>query len=236
MSPSRLNLSGRKVPCGNTLNQFYEALFQAYGPQRWWPGETPFEVIVGAILTQNTAWSNVEKAIRNLRAASVLTPRKLHGVPLDRLAGLIRPSGYYNVKARRIRAFTDTLFDAFDGSLAKMFRGDAAELRDRLLAVKGIGPETADSILLYAGEKPFFVIDLYTRRVLARHGLADYKAPYEVLQGVFTDYLPVRATLFNEYHALIVRVGKEHCGPRPSCRGCPLEPFLNGKNPENLDV
>jgi endonuclease-3 related protein len=216
------------------LSSYYRRLLKRYGPQRWWPARTPFEVVVGAILTQNTAWSNVERAIRNLKRARLLAPGALRHVPLRRLARQIRPSGYFNVKARRLKAFVRFLTGHYRGSLRVLFREEPRKLRDRLLRVNGIGPETADSILLYAGGIPFFVVDAYTRRVFHRHRLMDGHRDYQALQAEFMDALPKNTRQYNEFHALIVRVGKEHCGPTPDCKGCPLEVFLEGKTPRIL--
>jgi endonuclease-3 related protein len=202
----------------------YRALFRAYGPQHWWPGETAFEVMVGAVLTQNTAWSNVEKAIANIRGRGLLSPSLLAAVPRRRLAALIRPSGYFNVKAQRLHNLVAFLMDRFQGNVKRMFRRDPVSLRQELLAVHGIGPETADSILLYAGDKPLFVVDAYTKRIFSRHGIVPSGASYDDVQRLFMDGLPRDARLYNEYHALIVRLGKERCKKgRPRCEGCPLE-------------
>ncbi len=206
------------------LEEIYRRLDAAYGDQRWWPGETPFEVAVGAILTQNTAWANVARAIGNLKSAGLLEAKVLAALPVAELAALIRPAGYYNVKARRLRAFLDFLLSEFGGDVGAMGAAGLAELRPRLLGVKGIGPETADSILLYACGLPTFVVDTYTHRVLSRHGLADEDAGYDELKGSFEDNLPADARTYNQYHALFVRVAKERCKKRaPSCPGCPLE-------------
>jgi len=217
-----------EVDTGRVLMEYYEALYSAFGPQKWWPGSTRFEVMVGAILTQNTAWSNVEKAIANLRGAGVLTPRGLHELPTEELARLIRPSGYFNIKARRLKNFIDFLFTAADGSVARLFgTKDSALLRRSILAVKGIGPETADSMLLYAGRRPEFVVDAYTKRVLTRHGLVEDKAGYEEIKELFMKNLEEDTALFNEYHALFVKLGKDYCRPRnPLCKGCPLRDYL----------
>lgn len=207
----------------NTLKKTYKKLFAAFGPQYWWPGETQFEIIVGAILTQNTAWNNVEKAIQNLKKARLLTPRRLHDLSHVDLAEFIRPAGYFNVKARRLKTFLNLLFDKYGGNLDKMFKKRLNVLRGELLTVNGIGPETADSILLYAGGYPIFVVDAYTKRVLSRHQLVSQDATYEDIQRLFMDNLPHDAKLFNEYHALFVRVGKDLCRPRrPLCQRCPL--------------
>lgn len=211
------------------VKRYYRRLFRVFGPQGWWPAETRFEVIAGAILTQNAAWANVEKALANLKRKSLLTPRAIHRLRGTKLAGLIRPSGYFNIKAKRLKSFTAFLFRVYGGNLDTMFRTPWRKLRQELLEVNGIGPETADSILLYAGGLPVFVVDLYTRRVLARHGQIDFRASYEAVQRHFMDRLPPRPRMFNEYHALLVRVGKEYCGARPRCRGCPLEVCLEGK-------
>ncbi|MGD0281307.1 MAG: endonuclease III domain-containing protein [Dissulfurispiraceae bacterium] len=205
-----------------TLLEIYDKLYAAYGPQHWWPGDSPFEVAVGAILTQNTNWSNVEKAIANLKAARLLSARALHNIPAANLASLIRPSGYFNIKAGRLRAFLAFLMKTYGGSMKKMGKGDTASLRHSLLNVHGIGPETADSILLYALNKPVFVIDAYTKRVLSRHGIIDFRASYDEYQLLFHEALDQDTELFNEYHALLVMVGKDYCKPKPRCENCPL--------------
>lgn len=216
------------------LTSIYEALYEAYGPQHWWPGETAFEVMVGAVLTQNTAWSNVEKAIAAIRDRGLLTPSRLAAVPRHRLAALIRPSGYFNVKAQRLHNLVAFLMDHHQGSVKRMFRRDPAALRRELLAVNGIGPETADSILLYAGDKPLFVVDAYTKRVFSRHGIVSPDASYDEVQRLFMDSLPRDVKLYNEYHALIVRLGKERCRKgRPLCEGCPVETQLSKQAAEN---
>jgi endonuclease-3 related protein len=204
-----------------------ERLFGRYGPQAWWPTQGgPFEVMVGAVLTQNTAWRNVERALENLRAESVLTPQGIQRLPQADLEELIRPAGYFRVKARRLRNLVDWVFARYDGSLAAMFATDIAELRADLLGVNGIGPETADSILLYAGNLPTFVVDVYTHRVWKRHGWIEPEADYHALKAHFEEGLPPDVARFNEYHALLVRVGKEHCGTRPRCEACPLADLL----------
>ncbi|MGO9014994.1 MAG: endonuclease III domain-containing protein [Dissulfurispiraceae bacterium] len=206
----------------STLLEIYDKLYAFYGPQHWWPGDSPFEVAVGAILTQNTNWSNVEKVIANLKAARVLSARALHKVPVAELALLIRPSGYFNIKAGRLKAFLAFLLTAYRGSMKKMGKGDSASLRQELLNVHGIGPETADSILLYALDKPVFVIDAYTKRVMSRHGVLDRGASYDEYQRMFHKLLGNGIGLFNEYHALLVMVGKDYCKPKPRCVNCPL--------------
>lgn len=202
------------------------------GPMRWWPARTPFEVIVGAILTQNTAWVNVERAIANLRREQVLTPSALERVPFARLARLVRSSGYFRQKAKKLKAFVRFLRQEFGGSLARMLRTPTPELREKLLGVHGVGLETADSILLYAGDHPVFVVDAYTRRILSRHGLMGEKASYEDIRQFFEMSLPRDAKLFNEYHALIVNVGKDWCRTKnPRCESCPLREFLPPSGP-----
>lgn len=200
----------------------YQATLEALGPQGWWPGRTRFEVIVGAILTQNTSWGNVARAIQNLRRAGALTPQALAAIPPAQLARLIRSSGYYNVKAGRVKRFLGFLGERYGLSVSRMLARRPSSLRQELLAVPGIGPETADSILLYAGGVPIFVVDAYTRRILSRHGLIKKDASYDEMQALFMSALPPNAALYNEYHALLVAVGKEHCRPVPRCTGCPL--------------
>ncbi len=208
--------------------QFYETLSAALGPMRWWPAKTPFEVIVGAILTQNTAWVNVKRAIANLRRERLLTARAVERVPLARLARLVRPSGYFRQKAKKLKAFAQFLRRDFRGSLAAMFRTPTAALREKLLGVHGIGPETSDSILLYAGSHPVFVVDTYTKRVLQRHGLVGEKAGYEDVRQLFEISLPRDPKLYNEYHALLVHVGKNWCRAQQArCDVCPLGPYLS---------
>jgi endonuclease-3 related protein len=204
------------------LQDVYRRLYKRYGPQHWWPAREPFEVIIGAILTQSTAWSNVEKAIGNLRYAGKLTAESLRSLPDNELARLVHPCGYYNVKARRLKALAQWLGERYNDDLQKLFSFDASRLRRELLGVHGIGEETADSILLYAGNKPVFVIDAYTRRIIDRLGLTPPGHTYTSYQSLFTDNLPADAALFNEYHALLVRHAKETCRKRPLCRGCCL--------------
>ncbi len=216
------------------LRAVYRDLYRAWGPQQWWPARTRFEVIVGAILTQNTAWSNVEKAIRRLRAARALNPETLHRARLEQVAEWIRPAGYFNVKARRLRAFTDLLYGRFAGKLNRLFALDTAALRAALLSVNGIGPETADSILLYAAQRPRFVIDAYTRRVLVRHGWIGPEAGYDEMAALFMRTVPEDTALYNEYHALLVRLGKYYCKPVPQCAACPLRARLPASGPRPL--
>ncbi len=202
-----------------------------FGPQHWWPARTRFEVVVGAVLAQNTAWSNVEHALAALRSRGLLTAARLAALPLGRLAELIRPSGYFRVKALRLREFLRYLRRRYHGSLNLMSRASLDPLRGELLAVRGIGPETADSILLYALGRPVFVVDAYTRRVLSRHRLLPHEADYEEVRAFFERHLPSDPRLFNEYHALLVAVGKQYCRSRPHCEECPLRFDLRGRPP-----
>lgn len=208
---------------GPRLAEIFETLSSHYGPQHWWPAKTRFEVIVGAILTQNTNWTNVEKAILNLKKENLLSPEALRRVSRKKLASLIRSSGYFNIKTDRIKSFLDFLWTEYGGNLKAMFRERAPVLREKLLTVSGIGPETADSILLYAAGKPIFVVDAYTRRILTRHGLCENGCTYDGVQALFMGTLKTDVRVFNEYHALMVRVGKEHCTPTPDCTDCPLQ-------------
>jgi len=209
-----------------SLREVFQRLHDAYGPQHWWPGESPFEIVVGAVLTQNTSWKNVERAIENLREADLLSPAALYDVPPEELAELIRPAGYYRLKAGRLRNLLKFIMDEHGGSLESMFAISLPTLREQLLAINGIGPETADSILLYAGGMPTFVVDAYTARVLKRHGWIEPEADYHAIQEHFESGLESDAELFNEFHALLVQVGKQHCRPTPKCEGCPLECLL----------
>ncbi|MBW8035584.1 MAG: endonuclease III domain-containing protein [Planctomycetes bacterium] len=208
---------------GQRLKEIYELLFSSYGAQHWWPGDGRFEMIAGAILVQNTNWGNTELAIENLKAAGCLDAKKVFAMDTSELAGLIRPAGYYNVKAGRLKNFLGWLFENYDGDLSRLEGLDSYSLREELLGVKGIGRETADSILLYAFQRPVFVVDSYTCRVLFRHRLIDAEAGYEQVREFFESNLAADVALFNEFHALFVRVGKEHCKVRPKCAGCPLE-------------
>jgi endonuclease-3 related protein len=205
------------------LLNIYQRLYQVYGPMHWWPGKTPFEVMVGAILTQNTSWKNVEKAIQNLKARKVLHVRGIHQLKRSQLAPLIRSSGYFRIKADRLKAFVNFLSENYNGELKRMMKEGVETLRQKLLDVKGIGPETADSILLYGLKKPIFVVDAYTKRILSRHGILSEKASYEEVQRLFMDYLPHDERLFNEYHALLVHLGKTLCKKTPRCDQCPLK-------------
>ena len=211
--------------------EIYELLYDRYGPQHWWPGNSRFEVIVGAILTQNTNWGNVEKAIANLKAADCLTAKHLHKLDTQSLAELIRPAGYFNIKAKRLKNFLNWLFDNYDGDLARFESFSADVLREVLLMINGIGPETADSIALYAFDKTVFVVDAYTCRVMGRHGLIEQGANYQQVKDFFESNLETNTKLFNEFHALLVRVGKDHCRPKAKCNGCPLESLSHDANP-----
>lgn len=213
----------------------YDALNEHFGNLRWWPGDSPLEIIVGAILTQNTAWQNVEKAINNLKTAGLLSLDALPGVSESRLAALIRPSGYYNVKARRLKSFLTFLQENYHGSLDIMFGEDTRTLREKLLGINGIGEETADSILLYGGGKPVFVIDAYTRRILTRHGIVGERLAYGDIQRLFMDRLPHDAPLYNQYHALIVNTGKNFCRKKPRCETCPLN-LLNKPQVSDISI
>ncbi len=211
------------------LRRFYRALLARFGPQHWWPGETPFEIVVGAILTQNTSWTNVEKAMARLKAAAVLSVEGLETTAEPQLAELIRSSGYYHQKARNLKAFLTYLRREHGGSLDRMFALPTPRLRRELLQIRGIGEETADSILLYGGGHASFVVDAYTRRILERHSLIEGNASYQDIQELFHRRVPPDAQVYNEFHALLVEAGKRHClraGPR--CAGCPLERFPHG--------
>lgn len=225
------------------LIDYFQTALKSLGPQHWWPGETPFEVCVGAILTQNTNWTNVEKAIGNLKKRNLLDPHRLYAVPPLELASLIRPAGYFNIKTKRLRSFLKFLIDEYKGDLDRLFAGRLETLREKLLGVKGIGPETADSILLYAGGKPIFVVDAYTRRIFLRHEIISEEADYHEIQAYFQDHLPTspptplltkergaaggERSLYNEFHALIVNIGKNWCKSRvPDCEHCPWQKYL----------
>jgi len=204
------------------LLDIYHTLHARFGPQHWWPGDTPFEIMVGAVLTQNTNWANVSRAIANLKEAGLLTLEELVDLPADILACHIRPADYYNLKANRLKNLL-ALIGQYENGLDGLFAEDTGALRELLLSVRGIGPETADSILLYAAGRPVFVVDAYTHRVLARHALIPEEADYYEIQECFLDQLPADAALFNEYHALLVRLGKEFCKKgKPLCSVCPL--------------
>jgi len=214
------------------LMELYEAMRARWGHRGWWPSragaDTPegkLEIAIGAVLTQNTNWRNVEKAIENLRAAAALSITALHGMPQEQLAELIRPAGYFNVKAKRLKNFAAAVHEAFGDDFAGFLDRPASTLREELLAVNGIGRETADSIILYAGERLSFVVDAYTYRILLRHGLIAPEDDYEAIKGLFESSLRDDAALWNDYHAQLVETGKRHCRPRARCGGCPLEAF-----------
>ena len=208
------------------LNLIYKKLYKHFGPQHWWPADTAFEVMVGAILTQNTNWLNVRCALNNLNKHKLLKPDKLYRISQKRLAALIRPAGYFNVKAKRLKMFLDFLFKNYKGDPNTMSLIDTGILRQQLLSVNGIGPETADSILLYALNKPVFVVDTYTKRILLRHCLIKENARYEDIQDFFMKNLKRDTKLFNEYHALLVRLGKEVCIKKKArCEICPLKNY-----------
>lgn len=211
------------------LHDIFDRLFARFGPQHWWPAETKFEVIVGAILTQNTAWSNVERAISALKAEGRLSLEKIHECEEETLAELIKPSGFFRQKARRIKTFVQYIMTEWGGSLDAFLAQPVDDLRLALLQINGIGPETADSIILYAANQPSFVVDRYTHRVLFRHGLAPATYDYESLREFFMKSLPPDVGLFQEYHALFVRLGKEYCGKKAQCSDCPLETLSRQK-------
>jgi len=204
------------------VEKIYDLLYEHFGPQGWWPGDSPFEIIVGAILTQNTNWDNVKKAINNLEQAQLLNPHSIHKCPREKLAELIRPAGYFNIKTKRLKNFIDWFIENYQGQIENFETVNTSILREELLGVNGIGAETADSILLYALNRPVFVIDTYTARMAVRHQLLEYEIDYHTLQEFFQSNLPEDVQLFNEYHALIVRLGKDYCKPKPKCEKCPL--------------
>lgn len=208
------------------LTEIYQCLYDYYGPQGWWPGRTKTEIMVGAILTQNTAWSNVMKALDNLKRGNLLNISELYKVKTAYLANLLKPSGYFRVKAKRLKNFVRLWKKGLGNSWRRIKGTSTEDLRTLLLEVNGIGSETADSILLYALDRPVFVVDLYTKRLLTRHRILEPQPSYEVIQGLFHRLLPKSLKMYNEYHALIVRVGHEHCRKTPQCRGCPLEDLL----------
>lgn len=208
------------------LMSLYEAMAERFGPSGWWPAKSPFEVMAGAILTQNTAWVGAARALQNLEALGLLSMEALFSLSEEKLAPVIRPSGAFNQKAHRLKALVSYIMERFGGSLEEMRHLETTRLRKELLAIPGIGPETADTILLYALEKPVFVIDAYTRRILANHGLIDPKIGYEELRGLFESQLEPNVPLFKEFHAYFVLTGKNFCRKQPLCPSCPLERFL----------
>lgn len=213
---------GQAINHREALLEIYRRLMARYGPRHWWPGESPFEVMVGAILTQQAAWTNVERAIANLKTAKALSPQALRRLPETELAKLIRPAIYHNAKAKKLKALAKWLGESYGDDLPRLFKLELQSLRRELLAVYGIGEETADSIILYAAEKPIFVIDAYTRRIMARLGLVPEGISYRACQSLFMANLPADTQMFNEYHALLVQLGKSVCRPRPLCAGCCL--------------
>lgn len=222
--PSTLSKAAR---IKNKIELFYRKAFLFFGPQKWWPAESPFEVMVGAILTQNTNWLNVEKAIRNLKAQRLLRAESIFRLNKKKLAKLIKPAGYYNIKTVRLKNFLGFFIRKYNGSIKKINRKRADLLRRELLKINGVGPETADSILLYALNKPVFVVDAYTKRILLRHKLIQENAGYDEVQSLFRQRLKRDAALFNEYHALLVRLGKDFClSSNPRCSQCPLRDDL----------
>ena len=221
-----------KMARDNPFLEIYQRLFAHFGPQSWWPGDTAIEIVVGAILTQNTNWTNVSKAITNLKNADLLNFASLDELDVTLLAELIRPSGYYNMKAVRLKNFFRMVRERYEGELDLLLGDSMRSARENLLSVRGIGPETADSILLYAGNHPVFVIDAYTYRIFLRHFLLSETSDYHEVQETFTDNLPQDVQLFNEYHALIVHLGKHFCKKtKPLCENCPLQDF-----PHQTDV
>jgi endonuclease-3 related protein len=218
-----LKIGSSKEVSTDSYNEAYRLLYDHFGPQDWWPGDTPFEIMVGAILTQNTNWLNVQKAINNLKLENLLSYQSLSQLTTDEIAQWIRPAGYYNLKARRLRNFLDMVANIYQGELDSFIEDDLNRARDNLLAVNGIGPETADSILLYACGHPIFVVDLYTHRVFSRHNLVMEETDYSTMQNIFMDHLLSDLQLYNEFHALIVRVAKTYCKKtKPLCEKCPL--------------
>ncbi len=208
------------------LLALFDHMAAHYGHTGWWPGDGPFEIAIGAILTQNTAWTNVERAIANLKTAGLLCPEAMLACSTGELEEVLRPSGYFRVKTDRVRNFCRRLVDGYDGRMEELARRPLGELRRELLGIKGVGPETADDILLYACGKPVFVVDAYTRRILARHGVVDPAIGYEPLRALFEENLEADVDLFKEFHGLIVWTGKDFCRKRPRCESCPLCPLL----------
>lgn len=203
-----------------------------FGHRQWWPGETPIEVCVGAVLTQNTSWKNVTQAIDNLKAVGALDLHVLNEMDHDVLAAIIRPSGYYNIKAKRLKSFVGHVVKRSGGDLTRFFDQRVSDLRRELLAINGVGKETADSIILYAAGKPIFVVDAYTKRVLSRHGILPMESDYDAVQELFHRHLPRDTSFFNDYHAQLVAVGHNHCRKTPVCNNCPLEGVLPKRQTE----
>ena len=203
--------------------EIHNLLFTAFGPQNWWPAETDLEMMIGAILTQNTSWNNVEKAIQNLKEKDLVSIKGLSDTPAPILAEYIRPAGYYNLKVRRLKNLISLIQDKHDGDLNSLFSLDTETIRKELLSVKGIGLETADSMILYGAGRALFVVDTYTHRILSRHGLIEEEAGYFEVQMLFMDTLPHDVECFQEFHALLVKTGKDFCRRKPLCPDCPLE-------------
>ncbi|AEE92652.1 conserved protein of unknown function [Tepidanaerobacter acetatoxydans Re1] len=207
-----------------TLVKIYDKLLEAFGPQHWWPADDDFEIIVGAILTQSVSWKNVEKAIDNLKAKGLLSLDAILAVDKDKLAALIKSTMYYNQKALKLKNFCRYIKQNYGGDIYSLFEKSIPNMRAELLSIKGIGPETADSIILYAAAKPIFVVDAYTRRIFSRLGFLPDDAKYSQMQDFFMSNLPSDVNLFNEYHALIVRLGKDYCkNKKPLCNECPVK-------------
>jgi len=224
------------ISAATILSDLYEGMNRHFGDLHWWPGESPLEIMIGAILTQNTSWRNVEKAIRNLKEQQFIQIEKILQAAPERIEELIRPAGFFRLKTERLRNLLFFIKKDYKGSLERMFEEDVRILRKKLLQVRGIGEETADSILLYAGGKPVFVIDAYTRRVLLRHRLIREDMTYGELQRFFMDHLSRDATLYNQYHALFVELGKSFCTKVPQCDACPLRAFAPRYEPIAIKI
>jgi len=207
---------------GQKLLEMFQRLLSHFGPQNWWPADTPLEVMIGAILTQNTSWTNVEKAISNLKEKGLISLERLLSLPAKDLAEIIRPAGYYNIKTKRLKNLLTFIAGQYDGDLVRFFNQETDVIREGLLSVNGVGHETADSIVLYAANRPLFVVDAYTHRIMSRHELAPEEATYHDIQSLFMDHLPEDVSLYNEFHALMVLTGKDYCRRNPLCRDCPL--------------
>lgn len=231
---TNLDLTPRSLPLSSPLFKIYRHLYAAFGPQHWWPATSRFEMIVGAILTQNTSWKNVERALSSLIENSVLNPKALKALPQSKVALLIRSSGFFNLKAKRLKAFIAFLFEEYRGSLSRMFSENPEQLRKKLLSIDGLGPETVDSILLYAGGHPYFVVDAYTKRIFSRHGFILENSSYKAVQDFFRKRLPPDPKLYNEYHALLVKTAKLFCKKKPECEECPLN-YLFEERPRKED-
>ena len=221
-----LAINSTPITMPSVSRRVFDRLVETLGAQHWWPGDSPFEVMVGAVLVQNTSWKNVELALENLRDAGLLDPHALHRLPHAELEQLLQPAGYYRVKAKRLRNLLEMVVTRYDGSLDAMCEVETSQLREELLEINGVGPETADSILLYALHKPVLVVDAYTHRIWARHGWVDYDVDYHQLQDAVAAGLPNETPLFNELHALIVNVGHHWCKRTPKCEQCPLRELL----------